>query len=117
MRDTFPGVPPENVAVVTGRYRKLRSGIHLKESLPGQADGGSRWESCTIPVAVLAERRSTMSLRVSRGKAEMTRRRLKSEDSLLNGSGRLREYDQEYAANSLPFCSAWKYFKSCKKER
>lgn len=34
VRDTFPGVPPENVAVVTGRYRKLRSGIHLKESLP-----------------------------------------------------------------------------------
>ena len=82
-----------------------------------------RCKSCAIPVAVMAERHSSLSL----GQRPLRRDPWEGgvyalmpepEYSLLNGSGRLRGYDRVYAADCFPVLRRLEIFqKKLQKER
>ena len=82
-----------------------------------------RCKSCAIPVAVMAERHSILSQRQRSLRSNLWEGGVyalmpEPEYSLLNGSGRLRGYDQEYAADCFPVLRRLEIFqKKLQKER
>ena len=74
-----------------------------------------RCKSCAIPVAVMAERHSILSQRQRSLRSDLWEGGVyalmpEPEYSLLNGSGRLRGYDQEYAADCFPVLRSLEIF-------